>query len=201
MLQTEQFKIIFPANKNPQKWIPEFVVLPDFGIVTPQQIAIFCAQIGHESLDMTVLEENLNYSSIALLRVFSKYFNPSTATLYHRRPEAIANIVYANRMGNGNTQQGDGWKFRGRGQIQCTGRQTYAACSKYLYGDESILLNDPDLLAEDPGVSLKQALWFWQANNLAKNLDIISVSRRVNGGRNGEIDRVSRYERALKVLR
>ena len=98
----EQFKTIFPANKNPDLWIPEFEVLPDFGITSPEQVAIFCAQIGHESLDMTVMKENLNYSADGLMRTFPKYFRDVNPNDYARQPEKIANRVYANRMGNGN---------------------------------------------------------------------------------------------------
>lgn len=200
MLSKQQFEDIFPRNRNPSLWLPQFDILPDFNIKSDIQIAIFCATVGHESLDMTILEENLNYSSIALMRVFGKYFNPSTATMSHRKPEQIANIAYANRMGNGDTKSGDGWKFRGRGTIQLTGRQNYRACSKYLYDDEMVLLNDPDLVSDTPDAALKSALWFWEVNGLSKILDIGRASRRANGGNNGAADRVSRFERAMKVL-
>ena len=88
-------------------------MLPDFGITSPEQVAIFCAQIGHESLDMTVLKENLNYSADGLMKIFPKYFRDVDPKTYARQPEKIANRVYANRMGNGDESLGDGWKFRG----------------------------------------------------------------------------------------
>lgn len=117
----QQFRAIFPANKKPDLWIPAFEVLPDFGIQSTEQIAAFCSQVGHESLDMTILEENLNYSVEGLMRVFPKYFRDVNPADYARNPEKIANRVYANRMGNANEELGDGWKFRGRGAIQLTG--------------------------------------------------------------------------------
>src|SRR5574343_126479 len=114
---SDQFRAIFPANKQPDLWIPAFFVLPDFGIKSTEQIAAFCSQVGHESLDMTILEENLNYSAESLMRVFPKYFKDVNSADYARNPEKIANRVYANRMGNASEELGDGWKFRGRGCI------------------------------------------------------------------------------------
>jgi putative chitinase len=101
MLTIDQFTHIFPHNKNPEVWLEHFDLLQGFDIMTPEQIAAFCSQIGHESLDMTVLVENLNYSAEALLRVFPKYFRNVDINQYARKPEKIANRVYANRMGNG----------------------------------------------------------------------------------------------------
>jgi putative chitinase len=155
MLTQEQFKIIFPKNKAPESWLSHFSLLGSFGISTKEQIAAFCSQIGHESLDLTILEENLNYSAESLLRVFPKYFDPLTATALARKPEDIANVVYANRMGNGNTSSGEGWKYRGRGIIQLTGKQNYSRCSKYIFDDENVLLNDPDLVADDHRVAMQ----------------------------------------------
>lgn len=198
--QPEQFQTIFPANKNPDLWIPEFEVLPDFGITSPEQVAIFCAQIGHESLDMTVLKENLNYSADGLMKIFPKYFRDVDPKTYARQPEKIANRVYANRMGNGDESLGDGWKFRGQGILQLTGYDNFYRCSLDLYGDATILIDDPDLVRTDPGVAMKTALWFWEKNNLVNNLSIESVQRRVNGGLTHIEDRVRRYQRALTVL-
>lgn len=196
----QQFRAIFPANKKPDLWIPAFEVLPDFGIQSTEQIAAFCSQVGHESLDMTILEENLNYSVEGLMRVFPKYFRDVNPADYARNPEKIANRVYANRMGNANEELGDGWKFRGRGAIQLTGYQNYYDCSLDLYGDATILVDDPDLVKDDPGTQIKTALWFWEKNGLHKLTDIRTISRRVNGGDHGMDDRVMRHQRALKVL-
>lgn len=197
---SEQFKTIFPANKNSDLWIPEFEVLPDFGITSPEQVSIFCAQIGHESLDMTIMKENLNYSADGLMKIFPKYFRTVDPKAYARQPEKIANRVYANRMGNGDELSGDGWKFRGSGILQLTGYDNFYRCSVDLYGDATVLVDDPDLVREDTGVAMKTSLWFWEKNNLVNNLDIKSVSRRVNGGTHGMEDRIMRFERALRVL-
>lgn len=172
ILTEEQFRHIFPSNKNPSMWLSAFEVVQDFGISTPEQIAAFCSQIGHESLDMTVLVENLNYSAEALMRVFPKYFRNIDPRQYARKPEKIANRVYANRMGNGDELSGDGWKFRGRGVIQLTGASNYAKCSEFLYGDSSFLVNDPDLVKDDAGVAIKSALWYWDSNGLQNMTDI-----------------------------
>ena len=197
---TQQFRAIFPANKKPDLWIPAFEVLPDFGIRSKEQIAAFCSQVGHESLDMTILEENLNYSVEGLTRVFPRYFRDVDPADYARNPEKIANRVYANRMGNANEELGDGWKFRGRGAIQLTGYQNYYDCSLDLYVDATILVDDPDLVKDDPGTSIKTAIWFWEKNGLHRLTDITTISRRVNGGLTHIEDRVLRYNRALAIL-
>jgi putative chitinase len=171
----DQFRAIFPANQKPDLWIPAFEVLPDFGVHSTEQVAAFCSQVGHESLDMTILEENLNYSAEGLLKVFPKYFRDVSATDYARKPEKIANRVYANRMGNANEELGDGWKFRGRGLIMLTGYDNYYDCSLDLYGDATILVDDPDLVAKDPIVAIKTALWFWKKNGLQNLDDIVAI--------------------------
>lgn len=198
--QPEQFQTIFPTNKNPDLWIAALEVLPEFDVIQPEQIAAFCAQIGHESLDMTVLKENLNYSADGLMKIFPKYFRNVDPKAYARQPEKIANRVYADRMGNGNEESGDGWAFRGSGILQLTGRNNFYDCSLDLYGDATILVDDPELVREDPDVAMKTALWYWDKNKLQNIRDIRTISRRVNGGDHGMSDRVSRYERALSVL-
>lgn len=199
-MNLEQFTQIFPACKNPEVWVPQMDLLQDFSITTTDQVAQFCAQIGHESADMKFLEENLNYSADSLVKIFPKYFDNLTAAALARKPEDIANVVYANRMGNGDTSQGDGWKFRGRGILQITGKDSYKACSGFLYSDENVLLDRPELLADDPKTSMMSALWFWNTNKLHLLNDVATIQKRVNGGTNGMEDRVMRYERALSVL-
>lgn len=199
-MNIEQFKQIFPANKNPEDWIMHFDLLRDFSISTPRQVAHFCQQIGHEQNDMTILVENLNYSKDRLLVIFPRYFDEYTAAALAHRPEDIANVVYANRMGNGNTSQGDGWKYRGRGCIQCTGRANYAACQTSLYGSADVLLDAPEYLQNDPKTALLQSLWYWQKNRLQALDDVCMITKRVNGGLTHIEDRVRRYQRALKVL-
>lgn len=162
-----------------------------FQITTPLRIAHFLATVWHESSGLTRLTENLNYSAQGLRRTFARYFPTVTlANQYARKPQAIANRVYANRMGNGNEASGDGWRYRGRGLIQLTGRANYAAYqqSGFCNGD---LLSHPEWLAQYPG-ALKSAMWFWWksgCNALADRDDATAVCRRVNGGTNGLDDR------------
>jgi putative chitinase len=155
-----------------------------YGVVTPLQQAHFMAQIHHES-GLKPISENLNYSAARLRQVFPKYFpNPAKANLYARKPQAIANRVYANRMGNGNEASGDAWRYRGRGFIQLTGKSNYQALSR----DTGIdFVNNPDLLLQEANAMLG-ALWFWQRNKLspiASADDIRKVTRIINGGQNG----------------
>lgn len=124
---------------------------------------------------MTVLEENLNYSVEGLVRIFTKYFKDVDPYQYARNPEKIANRVYANRMGNANEELGDGWKYRGRGCIQLTGRDNYYNCSLDLFGDATVLIDNPDMVAKDPEIAIKSAIWFWKKNNLQDMDDIIAI--------------------------
>lgn len=170
-----------------------------YEIITYLRIAHFMAQIEHES-HLKPISENLNYSKEGLLKIFSKYFNLETASVYARKPEKIANKVYANRMGNGNELSGDGWKYRGRGFIQLTGKDNYKNLSK----DTGIdFLNKPDLLLEEAN-ALIAALWFWKKNNINKQADldnIINVTKIINGGTNGIEDRkklLLKYKNLLK---
>ncbi len=185
------------------KWVkPLNTVLPEFEINTPIRIAAFLAQVGHESANFKHTRENLNYSHVALLRVFLKYFKTASAKEYARKPEKIANRVYANRMGNGDEASGDGYKYRGRGLIQLTGKHNYEAYSLYAYGDNRIV-NQPDLLIE-PEDALRSACWFWKVNGcneIADTEDFTKLTRRINGGTTGLEDRLHRYERIIKILR
>ena len=158
-------------------------------ICTPLRLAHFFAQIHHES-NLKPVEENLNYSAEALRRVFKDYFpNDTMANFYARKPEKIANRVYADRMGNGNEASGDGWKFRGRGFIQITGKNNYILLSKDTRID---YLNNPELLLNEAD-SMISALWYWTKNNLntyADQDDIRAVTKRINGGYNGLAHRI-----------
>ena len=161
-----------------------------FGVNTDLRMAHLLGQTMYESGCLRHVEENLNYSAKGLLRTFPKYFNATTAQQYAYKPQAIANRVYANRMGNGTEQSGDGWRFRRRGLIQLTGRANYQAYAKspLCQGD---LMNHPEWLAQFPG-AIKSALWFWQQNGLsalADKDDVRSVTRRINGGLNGLSER------------
>lgn len=176
---------------------PLTAAMAKYEINTPRRQAHFLAQVGHESGGFTRLVENLNYSADALLRNWPTRFNAETAAKMARRPEAIANYVYGGRLGNG--ADGDGWKYRGRGLIQLTGKGNYRSAGIALGLD---LLGKPELL-EKPDAASLSAAWFWKTNGLnelADKGDMVAVTRRVNGGTNGLDDRKARYDRAAKAL-
>lgn len=182
-------------------WYDAFSLLNDYDINTPLRLSHFLAQTSHESADFTRLVENLNYSEKGLLSTFPKYFTPAQAAQFARKPQAIANRVYANRLGNGPESSGDGWKYRGRGAIQVTGKTNYKNCSEYLFNDD-ILLTNPDLLLE-PKYAILSACWYWDINNLNKIADgnnIELLTRKINGGLNGLEDRRARFGRIYSVL-
>ena len=176
-------------------------VLPRYEITTPERVAAFLAQCGHESVDFTVLQENLNYSAKGLVATWPKRFlSEADAQTYHRNPEKIANKVYASRMGNGDEASGDGWRYRGRGAIQLTGKDNYTAFAKSINRslDETVAY-----LETLPG-AIESAAWFWKRNNLnvlADALDIVTSTRRINGGVIGLDDRRRHFEHNLKVLK
>ena len=203
MLSATQFAQLFPNCKDPNGWVEAMnEVFPEYEINTPQRIAAFIAQCGHESGGWRTFSENLNYSAKALNAVFPKYFVRAgrDAEEYHRQPEKIANVVYANRMGNGDTDSGDGWRFRGRGPIQLTGHDNYAAFSKDMDVD---VVDNPDLVSEDKKIALMSAIWFWNKNGLnryADDGDIKTMTKRINGGYIGLEDRIHHYKEAMEAL-
>lgn len=175
--------------------------MEEFSINTPQRQAMFLAQVMHESGKLAFVTENLNYKAASLDAVFPKYFKNAgrDATEYERQPEKIANVVYASRMGNGDTASGDGYRFRGRGLIQLTGKDNYRACSEGLGQD---LVDDPSYL-ETPEGACRSAAWFWDKNNLNESADagdILTNTKRINGGTIGLDDRKHHYEAALALL-
>jgi len=182
-------------HKIPIQVYDELVdVVQTFDISNPFRLAHFLAQCAHESGNFKFTRENLNYSEIGLLNVFPKYFDKNTAKLYARKPEQIANIVYECRLGNGNRNTGDGYKFRGRGYLQLTGRVNYKAFGDYIGVD---LISNPDLVATK--YALTSAAWFFEKKGLWKICDqgvdeptIVAVTKRVNGGTNGLKDRISK---------
>ena len=168
-----------------------------YQIVGTKRIAAFIAQVGHESSHLTRLVENLSYSADALRRNWPSRFGTELAKAVERKPEQIANIAYGNRMGN--TAPGDGWKYRGRGLIQITGKNNYRACGEALGLD---LIAYPELL-EKPQHACMSAAWFWATsglNTLADAGKFDAITQRINGGQNGAADRQALYARALKVL-
>ena len=167
---------------------------------TPQRLAAFLAQISHESGGFNFVVENLNYGAKGLMTTFKKYFpTEELAKQYERKPQMIANRVYANRMSNGDESSGDGFKFRGRGLIQLTGRHNYTKFSEAL----EISLDECVEYMETPAGACSSAGWFWDNNNLNRfcdNNDFIGLTKRINGGTIGLADRQHHYEIALTAL-
>lgn len=179
--------------------------MPKFEINTRDRAGAFIAQALHESMGFTRMVENLNYTAEALLRIWPNRFTPATAALYGRidslpkaaNQQMIANTAYANRMGNGSVESGDGWRYRGRGPGQLTGRDNYKVCGRALGLD---LVTYPDQVAQlDTGVAA--FAWFWRANGLnelADNVEINRISSRVNGG---DLGLQARYDLTVNVLK
>lgn len=200
--QPAHLKAVIGNNKYLDSWYDALVdVLPDYNINTPERVAMFLAQCAHESGKFRVFKENLNYSAEGLNEVFPKYFKRAgrDAQDYHRQPEKIANVVYANRMDNGDTASGDGWRFRGRGLIQLTGRHNYTRFAKDTGMD---LYEVPDYLETFAG-AVESACWYWNTNGLnryADSGDIKGATKRINGGYIGLEDRKHHWEDALNIM-
>ena len=189
--------------------IPDAVIaqIPDtaakFNITTPLRLAHFLAQCGHESGGFKSISENLNYSVDGLKRIFGKYFPGDLASSYARQPEKIANRVYGNRMDNGDETSGDGYRFRGRGYIQLTGRSNYTKFAKFI-GEDTI--NNPDLVATK--YPLASAAFFFDSNKLwsicdkgADEATVTAVTKRVNGGTIGLPDRIKHFNEYYNLLK
>jgi len=172
--------------------------MPEDMIENPNRIAGFLAQTSHESGKYKFLIENLNYSDKGLLKTFPKYFNESNVMDYARKPEAIANRVYANRMGNGDEASGDGWRYCGRGLIQLTGKNNYQA---FANSEQMNIEEVPDYLITYVG-AVRSALWFWNKNNLndtADAGDLVIMTKKINGGTHGLAERTAEYKRILEI--
>ena len=168
-----------------------------YQIVGQKRMAAFIAQVGHESGHLARLVESLNYSADALRKTWPSRFGTELAKAVERKPEQIANIAYGNRMGN--TAPSDGWKYRGRGLIQITGKNNYRACGEALGLD---LIVEPELL-ERPQHACMSAAWFWATNGLntlADGGNFDPITQRINGGQTGATDRQALYTKALRVL-
>jgi len=205
MITAEQFKHLFPRAQDPESWAESMAnVFPTYEINTPHRIAAFLAQCGHESGGWTVFEENLNYSAQGLNSIFKKYFPTlEAAAVFARKPEMIANKIYANRMGNGGPETGDGYKYRGRGPIQLTGKDNYRAFSKEMFDDWENLFENPDWVTSDRDFALMSAIWFWNKNKLnvqADSGDIKLMTKKINGGYIGLEDRIKHYNEAIHLL-
>lgn len=203
-LTLDQLKQLLPKNPYVTYWHDALTqLLPDYEINTPQRIAAFVAQCSHESGGFMVLKENLNYRPQTLRRIFPKYFpTDALAEAYCKMPnkqEAIANRVYANRMGNGPEESGDGYRYCGRGLIQLTGKDNYSWFAASL----GISVEEASEYLETFEGAAQSACWFWETNNLnqwADKGDILTLTKRINGGTIGLEDRIKHYKHALHVL-
>ena len=201
ILTREQLAQLLPGNPYLDHWYHALEqALPDYDINTPHRVAAFIAQCAHESGGFRALKENLNYRAVTLRKVFPKYFpNDEIANQYAQKPEMIANRVYGGRMGNGDEASGDGFRYCGRGLIQLTGKQNY---QNFADSIETPVEDIPEYLATFEG-AVQSACWFWEANNLnqwADKSDILTLTKRINGGTIGLEDRKKHYEHALHVL-
>ena len=204
MLTLDQLKKICPTNKQPEELLVVLnKVLPKYEINTKERIACFLSQCGHESGGFRLTQENLNYSAKGLMGIFKKYFpTQALADAYARKPEKIANKVYGNRMGNGPETSGEGFKFRGRGYIQLTGKQNYTAFDAAVPDD---ILANPDLVSTKH--ALASAAWFWKKNGLNLIADtgsstevVTKITKRVNGGTIGLADRIKHFKEFHTLL-
>ena len=198
----EQVIELLRGNEEAEDWYDAMCeILPLWEINTIPRVAGFIAQCGHESRNFTVLTENLNYSAKALNAIFPKYFERAgrDAQEYHRQPRKIANVIYANRMDNGDTESGDGWRFRGGGILQLTGRYNY---TKFAEEMEMTAEEAVEYVRTKKG-ALDSACWFWDTNDINKycdNADIVGMTKRINGGTIGLEDRKKHWQHALEVF-
>jgi len=197
----EQLSSVIGNNPDLDGWYDALSsVLPTYEIDSPQRVAAFIAQCTHESGGFKRLKENLNYKAESLRRVFPKYFtSDALAQEYAHKQEQIANRVYGGRMGNGDESSGDGYRYCGRGLIQLTGRNNYTKFAESIgMSAEEV----PALLETFEG-AVKSACWFWKTNNLnqyADAGDILTMTKRINGGTIGLEDRIKHYNHALEVF-
>ena len=200
----QQLRQVIPNNPYVDDWCEALnKILPDYGIDTPQRVAAFLAQCAHESGGFTALKENLNYRAATLRKIFPKYFpTDELANQYASQPnkqELIANRVYASRMGKGDEASGDGYRYCGRGLIQLTGKNNYQAFAESL---ELPVEEASEYLQTFEG-AVQSACWFWETNNLnqwADKGDILTLTKRINGGTIGLEDRIKHYNHALHVF-
>lgn len=197
----QQLQEIIPNNLHIESWYKCFEkLLPSYKIDTKLRVAAFLAQCAHESGNFKFFKENLNYRWQSLRKTFPKYFPTDIlAQQYERQPKKIANRVYANRMGNGPEESGDGWLFCGRGLIQLTGRNNYTEFASSL----NISAEEASEYMETFEGAVECSCWFWKTNNLnrfADVADIITLTKRINGGINGLEDRLNHYNHIINIL-
>jgi putative chitinase len=205
LITVDQLRAMIPSNKEVEAWCDELnKALPKYDITTDKRIAGFISQCAHESMDFTAMSENLNYREETLNKVFPRYFGPGkrNAAEYAKNPEKIANYVYMDEFRTsklGNTQPGDGWRFRGRGLKQLTGRDNYTRFAK----DYNMTAEEAAVWVETKEGALASALWFWNTNKLnsiADTGDVAALTKKINGGDIGLDDRKKRYARAIQAL-
>lgn len=201
MITVDQFKTLFPhAVGDPFAWVNALqTICPRYGINTPERMVHFLAQCGHESAGFSRLLENLNYSATGLIQTWPRRFTPDMAQSYARQPERIANYVYANRLGNGDQNSGDGWRYRGAGIIQLTGKSNHQAFADAI--DRT--LEDATAYLHTINGAVESACWYWHraaVNTLADNGDVKNLTVAINGGYNGLAERYQLTERVREVL-
>ena len=197
----QQLKEMIPKNPYVDQWFEAISeILPEYEITTPQRVAAFLAQCAHESGGFVFLKENLNYKAASLRRVFPKYFpDDAIAAQYAGKGEMIANRVYANRMGNGDEASGDGFRYCGRGLIQLTGKNNYT----FFAGSLDIPVEEASEYLQTFEGAVQSACFFWEQNKLnqwADAGDILTLTKRINGGTIGLEDRVKHYNHALHIF-
>jgi putative chitinase len=197
----EHLAEMIKGNPYVDQWYEALsAILPEYGINTPERVAAFIAQCAHESGGFKFLKENLNYKAESLLKVFPKYFKTlDEARAYEKKPEKIANRIYGNRMGNGNEASGDGFRYCGRGLIQLTGKENYSWFAASL----EIPVEEASEYLETFEGAVQSACWFWEENKLnqwADKKDILTLTKRINGGTIGLDDRIKHFNHALHVL-
>ena len=196
----EQLAQIIPNNPYVAEWYDAISrILPDYEINTVPRVAAFLAQCAHESANFTALKENLNYTAASLSRVWPSRFPPAIAEQYAHNQEMIANRAYCDRMGNGSEESGDGWRYAGKGLIQLTGKDNY---TRFAESIETPVEQLPEYLGTFEG-AVQSACWFWETNNLnqfADSGDILTLTKRINGGTIGLAERTQHYQHAIHVL-
>lgn len=207
LITLDILKAVYPTTSSDKLALfvaPLNKLLPQYGITSVNEVSAFIAQVGHESANFGRFTENLNYTAAGLRRVFRKYFPTQVlADRYARQPQAIANRVYANRMGNGNERSGDGWRYRGKGLIQVTGHDNHAAFAKFM----EMTVNDAVAYMLTAEGAVMSAIWFWKmrdcgqyCNKADGSVDMLNLSKRINGGVFGLQDRVDHFVKVRKLL-
>jgi putative chitinase len=183
MLTRKQIDILMPNARTVDKF-------------STLGLCMFLAQCDHESLGFTRVKESFKYSAKRLLEVYPRYFNLTNVEHYLSNPDKIANKVYANRMGNSDEESGDGYKYRGRGYLQITGKEDYTECGQALELD---LIGNPELLCL-PSNALKSAVWYFKSNHLINIIDIEVATKKINGGLNGLTERTKLFVKYKKLF-